>query len=85
MVSLRIYVSEHCHNCKYSIELAAEVERAFPEVHTEVIYLDRPGVERPSGVFATPTYMLNGIVAWLGNPGRQELFEHLSAALANGS
>ncbi len=85
MVSLQIYVAEHCQNCRYSIELASEAEMAFPEVHIEIIDLDQPNVDQPTSVFATPTFLLNGNVAWLGNPGRHELFDRLSVALADDS
>jgi hypothetical protein len=81
MVSLQIYVVEHCPNCDYAWELAREVAAAFPKVHLEVVDLEKPGVERPEAVFATPTYLLNGRVAWLGNPGREHLFQRLCAAL----
>jgi predicted thioredoxin/glutaredoxin len=80
-VSLQIYIARHCANCDVARDLACEIENALPDVQVEVIDLEEPGAQRPDVVFATPTYVLDGRVAWLGNPCRHELFQRLSAAL----
>ena len=80
-VSLQIYIARHCANCDLARDLAREIARALPDVQIEIIDLEEAGAQRPDVVFATPTYVLDGRVAWLGNPRRHELFQRLSAAL----
>ncbi|MCC7352548.1 MAG: thioredoxin family protein [Anaerolineae bacterium] len=81
MVFLQIYVAKHCANCDIARDLAREIAGALPDVQVELIDLEEPGAKWPDVVFATPTYLLDGRVAWLGNPRRLELFQRLSAAL----
>ncbi len=81
MVSLDVYVSRGCTNCRFARAQAARTAEAFPAVRVRVLELD-DGIELPDNVFATPTYLLEGQVLSLGNPDEEELFTRLTAALA---
>ena len=78
MVRLEIYVTEDCWTCEESRRLATQVETQLPWVDVELVDLNKP--DRPSNVFAAPTYLLDGRVIFLGNPHWNELQEKLGAA-----
>lgn len=76
MLKLQIVVTDDCWSCEESRRIAAETQARFEDV--EVTLVDLHSDERPSSVFATPTYLLNGRVISLGNPRREELWEQLT-------
>jgi hypothetical protein len=78
MVELHVYVSETCWACEEARSIVADISGRFPEVHIEL--RDLSDERRPSRVFATPTYVLDGQTIYLGNPTREELAETLVAA-----
>lgn len=81
--SLRIYVSQHCWSCEEALRLADLVKTDFPEVSLEIVdFKDGEGAN-PDGVFAVPTYVLDGRIISLGNPSAGELFTRLSKALGD--
>ncbi len=64
-----VYVSPRCDACAHARTLAAAVAHRFPGVEVRVVTLDEEtGACLPDGVFAVPTYVLDGRVLWLGNP-----------------
>jgi hypothetical protein len=65
-----IYVTAHCENCRYALEMAAYIRQHFPQVAVCVVDLATTTEQVPPVVFATPTYLLNGRVWSLGNPDR---------------
>jgi hypothetical protein len=67
-LTIDIYVAQHCSNCAYAYEVAAEIRRQFPAIHIRIIDLGATTEAIPEIVFATPTYLLNGRVWSLGNP-----------------
>ena len=81
MVTLDVYVSHDCAHCEFSRELAARAAQAFPSARVQVLELSY-FTELPEDVFATPTYLLNGKVVFLGNPDEQELFALLANSVA---
>ena len=83
MNKLEIYIREECWTCAESLRIAEEMREEFPQVTIEVI--DLSAVPRPSNVFATPTYVLNGRVISLGNPKREELRKSLTGVLVRAS
>src|SRR5690554_3032733 len=81
-IRLEIYVADHCRICDYTHEVAAMIQRDFPEVDIQIIDLADPTKEIPEVVFATPTYLLNGQVWSLGNPSLDDVRTRLSRILA---
>lgn len=78
---LEIVVAPDCLGCEQARAIAAEVRARFPGVDVDLIEVGR---ERPvpAIVFATPTYLLDGVVVSLGNPSREHLAELISVGLA---
>ncbi len=77
---LDVYVARHCSGCREARRLAGEVAARFASVDVRVIDLDDGGIA-PELVVAVPTYVLDGRVAWLGNPSPEELFSRLREAV----
>jgi thioredoxin family protein len=78
---LEIYISDQCANCREAGVLA-EAARSIAGLEVTVVNLDVPGQRVPPQVFATPTYVLNGLVVSLGNPERVAFLARLRAELA---
>ncbi len=81
---LEIYITDHCANCQEAV-LIAEQAGGIVGLVVTVVNLDAPGQHVPPQVFATPTYVLNGLVVSLGNPERDTFLAGLRAELAHGS
>jgi hypothetical protein len=75
MQKLQIFITDDCWFCEESRRIAEETQAYFKEVEVTLVDLHSP--ERPPSVFATPTYLLNGQVIFLGNPRREELWAQL--------
>lgn len=73
---LEIVIAEECPGCAEARAIAREMQARFPALAVDLIELDgtRPV---PSGVVATPTYLLNGRVISLGNPRRAWLVQEI--------
>lgn len=77
MAKLEVYVSGDCWSCAETYRIVDKVALQFPEVMVDVV---EAGTGRwPNYVFASPTYVLNGRVISLGNPGWEELTRKLKA------
>jgi len=81
---LEIYITDQCANCQEAV-LIAEQARKVAGLEVTVVNLDEPGQRVRTQVFATPTYILNGLVVSLGNPERDTFLAGLRAALAHRS
>ena len=77
MSKLEIYIAENCWSCEESQRIARQVRQEHAHVEVQLIDLDRE--EKPSYVFAVPTYVLDGRVIFLGNPSFEQLSEKLQA------
>jgi hypothetical protein len=76
---LEIYVTPDCLGCETARRLAESVYmRAKQYAEVRVIDLSVTGAERPSAVFAVPTYLLDGRVISLGNPDEAWLIAQLT-------
>ncbi len=75
MPELHIYISETCWACQEARSIVADMRPQFPQVNIELRDLEDD--RRPSQVFATPTYVLDGRTIYLGNPTREELAQKL--------
>ena len=81
VLNLDIYIANDCWTCEETRRIAQRVEVRYPEVDVQL--LDLNSAERPGNVFAAPTYVLDGRVAFLGNPRWHELEQKLAAAVSN--
>ncbi len=81
---LEIYITHQCTNCREAV-LIAEQASGIAGLEVTLINLDAPGQRVPPQVFATPTYVLNGLVVSLGNPERGGFLAGLRAELAHRS
>lgn len=77
---LEIVIACDCHGCEQARAIALELREMFPALNVDLIELDGQRAV-PSGVVATPTYLLDGAVISLGNPRRGELIEALALRL----
>ena len=73
---LEVYVREGCWSCAETEQIIADVQQDFPAV--QMALRDINQYQPPDVVFATPTYLLNGRVLFLGNPTRAELSRKLN-------
>jgi len=78
---LEIYITDQCTNCREAV-LIAEQASSIAGLEVTVVNLDVPGQRVPKQVFATPTYVLDGLVVSLGNPERSAFLARLRAELA---
>lgn len=81
--TLTIYVAEHCATCTEARRLSDYVSRILPHITIVLVELNKPTAEIPESVFASPTYMLDGRVIFLGNPSPTQLVEQLQGATAD--
>lgn len=70
---LELYISAHCPNCVYAVEIAKFIRAQFPTVTLRIIDIHQTTEQIPEAVFATPTYLLNGRVWSLGNPSHAQI------------
>jgi len=75
MAKLDVYISETCWSCDEAKQIVADIKPQFPSVSIELRDIGDEG--RPSSVFATPTYVLDGRTIFLGNPTREQLHQKL--------
>jgi glutaredoxin len=78
MPKLDVYITEECWACAEAQRIVADLSPQFPEVDIEL--RDLSDERKPSSVFATPTYILDGRTIFLGNPTRDELSQKLNIA-----
>lgn len=72
---LDIYIDDCCETCDQARKIADQVRERMPQVEVNLIELNG---ETPDSVFAVPTYLLDGVTLFLGNPSEAELFERLA-------
>lgn len=77
MPKLHVYVTETCWACQEARSIIADIKAQFPDMEIEL--RDLRDERRPSQVFATPTYVLDGRTIFLGNPTREELIKKLES------
>jgi hypothetical protein len=77
MHTLTVYIANDCWSCDETQRILADVIPHFPELQLRV--KDSQQERLPDGVFAVPTYLLDGKIISLGNPTRQALARRLTA------
>ena len=78
-IKLDVYISDDCWTCEETRNIITEITSEFPAVDIACIDLQKHSA--PTCVFATPTYVLNDKVIYMGNPTREELKAKLHMAL----
>lgn len=73
---LEIVVAPDCPGCEDARALARQMDERFPSLEIDIIELDGQR-KPPRAVFATPTYLLDGAVIFLGNPFPEQLVQAL--------
>lgn len=76
MHTLTVYISDDCWSCEETHRILDEVRPQFPALTVELVNTQQEPM--PEGVFAVPTYLLNGKVISLGNPNRTILTQKLA-------
>ncbi len=77
---LQIVVAGHCFGCAEAERLRAALASSMPAVPVEWIDLEVPESVRPPGVVAVPAYLVDGQLAFTGNPTLQDLQSRLLSA-----
>ena len=80
-VRLDVYVENGCRFCERAMEIAQEIDEAYPRISVRVIDVTEADGRR-TDVFAVPTFVLNGEVVSLGNPKRTDLCRAIEGLLA---
>lgn len=81
MTSLTVYVTPRCFGCAAARRLGAAASSRFPSLSVRIVDLEQEPQARPESLVAVPTYVLDGRIAAIGNPRREELFRLLEHAL----
>jgi len=76
MSKLVVYVDEGCWSCQETPNILADIAPHFPNLEIEL--LDLRHNQKPDYVFATPTYVLDGRIIFLGNPTSADLRRKLA-------
>jgi len=76
MKKLIIYIEKGCWSCQETPNIVADIAPQFPDLEIEL--LDLRENDKPDFVFATPTYVLDDRIIFLGNPTSEELKRKLT-------
>ncbi len=79
MMKLQVYIADDCWSCEETRRVVADVAVVLPQLEVALVNLSEAGVGQPDAVFATPTYMMNGRILFLGNPTPIELRQKIEA------
>ena len=79
MLKLQVYVREECWSCAESRRLVDDIAPRYPDMVVELVDVEKE--EKPPGIFAVPTFMLDGQIISLGNPYPEELQGKIEKAL----
>lgn len=80
VVKIEVFTSPTCPYCPMAIEVVDEAKKEFGdeiEVEKIDIMVDREKAI-DYGLMAVPAIAINGVVRFVGAPGREELFEAIS-------
>ena len=76
MSKLVVYVEAGCWSSQETPNILADIAPHFPDLEIEL--LDLSYNRKPDYIFATPTYVLDGCIIFLGNPTRADLKRKLA-------
>jgi len=77
MHTLTVYISDDCWSCEETNRILDEIAPRFPALAVELVNTQQEPM--PEGVFAVPTYLLDGKIISLGNPSRTLLAQKIAA------
>ncbi len=80
-LTLSLFVEEGCASCGLAIEVAERAREQYPRLDVKVVDIGVSSEQQPQGVFAVPTFVLDGEVVSLGTPSWERLVPLLDAAL----
>ena len=67
--SLTLFIEEGCRSCAHALEVLERAQDEFPSLQVSTIDLGSVSSDQiPPGVFAAPTFVLDGEVISLGTP-----------------
>lgn len=75
MHTLTVYIADECWSCEETQRIIDDVTPQFPDLQLQLVNTRLEPL--PDGVFAVPTYLLDGKVISLGNPTREALQKRL--------
>lgn len=84
MTVLQIVVAAGCFGCAEALRIFQEVREQLPAVRSELIDISLEPGKKPPDVVAVPSYLIDGKVAFAGNPPFDELRARLEPGPAQG-
>ena len=80
--SLTLFIEEGCRACAHALEVLDRAQDEFPSLQVSTIDLGSVSSDQiPPGVFAAPTFVLDGEVISLGTPTWDRLAPLLRSAI----
>ena len=77
---LQVFVEPACESCRRAIQLAEDVDAAYPKLAVDIVDIRSRENERDD-VFAVPTFVLDDRVLSLGNPQKSTLRREIELLL----
>lgn len=84
MTLLQIVVAGECFGCTEAVRIFQEVREQLPAVRSELIDISLEPGKKPPDVVAVPCYLIDGKVAFAGNPPFDDLRARLEPDPAQG-
>jgi len=79
--ALSLFIEEGCTSCGLAVEVAERARELYPHLEIKIVDIGVSSEEQPQGVFAVPTFVLDGEVISLGTPSWERLEPLLQAAV----
>ncbi len=76
---MQVVIADDCPMCVFSEDVVGFARRTYPNLKIDLLNLSNPDTICPENIFATPTYLLNGQIIFLGNPSFEELGDCLES------
>ena len=83
MALLQVVVAGGCFGCGEAKRLFHEVRSRLPGFPIEMVDVDKTPERKPEAVFAVPSYVIEGSLAFTGNPTLEQLLSRLGALNAH--
>ncbi len=84
VVKVEVFTSPSCPYCPMAVQLVEDVKKDMPD-ELEVVKIDimeDQDKAREYGLMAVPAIALNGVVKFVGAPGKEELLEAIKEEIA---
>lgn len=70
---LEVYIADECPGCDEAKLLVKKLLQKKVNIKIDLLNFNNPTTICPDNIFATPTFVLNGQIIFLGNPSLIEL------------